>query len=357
MAWKPLLAVGMDAASAGRRRQVVAISSGTFLRAVVAVALAWAWLRLWQWVTIAFIGVALAVATDPAIRWMERRGIRRRYAAPLLILGGSGALLAFLVVSAASLLDDARVIEARFTEFYGFVVGALPPALQEAVRSFAPRSDVFVDVGRTFVGGAAGLAVVLVLAVYFLLDGRRTYDWLVAYAPARSRGKVHETAEGAAAAIADYARGNLITSALSAVATWVVLLALQVPAALLLGVLAGVCDLLPVVGIFLSAGPAVLLALTVSPTAAVAVAAFFLIYNVVENYYIQPKVYGKAMELSDLAVIGAFLVGAELGGVLGALVALPLAATYPVVERVWFRDTTRRDLPREHERIEAQPEH
>jgi len=89
----------------------------------------------------------------------------------------------------------------------------------------------------------------------------------------------------------------------------------------------------------------------------VIVAGFFVVYNVVENYYIQPKVYGKAMALSDLAVIGAFLVGAELGGVLGALVALPLAATYPVVERVWFRDTARRDLPREHERIEAQPEH
>jgi predicted PurR-regulated permease PerM len=357
LAWKPLPAVGMDAAPSRRHRQVVAISSGTFLRAVIAVALVWAWLRLWQWVMIAFIAVALAVAVEPAIRWLDRRGLRRSYTAPLLILGGTGILLAFLVLSAASLRDDARVIEARSTEFYGSVVGSLPPALQEAVRSFAPRSDMFVEVGRTFLGGAAGLAVVLVLAVYFLLDGRRTYDWLVACAPARSRDKVHETAEGASAAIAAFARGNLITSALSAVATWVVLLALHVPAALLLGVLAGVCDLLPVIGIFLSAGPAILLALTVSPTAAVAVAAFFVVYNVVENYYIQPKVYGKAMALSDLAVIGAFLVGAELGGVLGALVALPLAATYPVVERVWFRGTARRDLPRAHERIEAQPEH
>jgi predicted PurR-regulated permease PerM len=301
--------------------------------------------------------VALAIATDPAVRWLERRGIRRGYAAPLLVLGGTGALLAFLVMSAASLRDDASLVEQRTTEFYGSVVGTLPDALQQAVRSFSPNSDVFVEAGRTLVGGAAGLGVVLVLAVYFLLDGRRTYNWLVAYAPARSRDKVHETASGAAEAIAEYARGNLITSALSAVATWVFLLALHVPAALLLGVLAGVCDFLPVVGILLSAGPAILLALTVSPTAAVAVAIFFAVYNVVENYYIQPKVYGTAMALSDLAVIGSFLVGAELGGVLGALVALPLAATYPVIERVWFRDTARRDLPREHERIEAQPEH
>ncbi len=347
----------MDVTSGRRRPRVVAISSGTFLRAVVAVALVWTWLRLWQWVMIAFVAVAIAVALEPAIRWLDRRGLRRAYAAPLLILGGTGVLLAFLVLSAASLSSDAGVLQTRVTEFYGAVIGSLPAALQQAARSYAPGTDWFVEAGRTLLGGAAGLGVVLVLAVYFLLDGRRTYDWLVAYAPARSRDKVHETAQGAAEAIAEYARGNLITSALSAVATWVVLLALHVPAALLLGVLAGVCDFLPVIGILLSAGPAILLALTVSPTAAVVVAGFFVVYNVVENYYIQPKVYGKAMALSDLAVIGAFLAGAELGGVLGALVALPLAATYPVVERVWLRDTARRDLPREHERIEAQPEH
>ena len=69
---------------------------------------------------------------------------------------------------------------------------------------------------------------------------------------------------------------------------------------------------------------------------ALAVAIFYAPHNVVENYYIQPKVYGRELRLSDLAVIAAFLVGAELGGVLGAVIALPLAAMYPAVERIWF---------------------
>jgi predicted PurR-regulated permease PerM len=335
----------------------ITITTGTFLRAALVAALVWLWLQLWQWVLVAFIGVALAVATDPAVRWLDRRGIRRWYAAPLLILGGTSALLAFLVVSAASLREDAQLVDERVRAFYGHAMGTLPPWLQESVNSFAPGSEFFFNLGRTFVGGAAALGVALVLAVYFLLDGRRTYEWLLAFAPGPSRPKVRETAEGACAAVSAYVRGNLITSALSAVSTWIVLQVLGVPAALLLGVLAGVCDLLPVIGIFLSAGPAVLLALTVSPTAAIIVAAFFVLYNVVENYYIQPKVYGRALELSDLAVVGAFLVGGELGGVLGALVALPIAATYPVFERVWLRDTDRSDLPRVHERIEAQDQH
>ena len=104
---------------------------------------------------------------------------------------------------------------------------------------------------------------------------------------------------------------------------------MQVPAALLLALLAGILDFVPVVGFFVSATPAILLGLTVSPMVALGVALFYAAYNLVENYYIQPKVYGHELQLSDLAVISAFLVGSTLGGVLGALVALPIAAVYP----------------------------
>ena len=207
--------------------------------------------------------------------------------------------------------------------------------------------------GRAIAGGLAGLGVALVLAVYFLIDGRRTYLWLTAFVPAPARARVHETAIEARDVAAAYVRGNLITSAMATVATLVFLLVLQVPAALFLALIAGVCNLLPVVGILISAVPAVLLGLTVSTGTGIAVAAFFAIYNIVENYYIQPKVYGREMQLSDIAAIVAFLIGAELGGVLGALVALPIAAIYPVVERVWLRESRRADLPQTHARIEA----
>ena len=131
---------------------------------------------------------------------------------------------------------------------------------------------------------------------------------------------------------------------------------MQVPAALLLALLAGILDFVPVVGFFLSAAPAIMLALTVSPGVAAGVAAFYVAYNMVENYYIQPKVYGRELELSDLAVITAFLVGGTLGGVLGALIALPVAAAYPSVERIWFDKPGDTDTADEHRRIQAQSE-
>ncbi len=347
----------MDAAAPPRRPLPIAISIGTFVRGLLAVFLVWAWLRLWQWVLIALIGAALAIAIDPAVRWLDRRGLRRGYAAPLLVLGGTLALIAFFVGSAAALGADVRLLESRLVAFYDSVVTKLPPGARQSIGAALPSTGAFLAAGQALVGGAAGLVVALALTIYFLLDGRRTYEWLVAFAPEHRQPQVRETADGAAAAIAAYMRGNLITSALTAVSTWVVLWLLGVPAALLLAILAGVCDFLPVVGVLLSAGPAILLALMVSPTAAVIVAAFFLGYNLLQAYYLQPKIYGRAMRLSDLAVIGAFLVGAELGGVLGALVALPLAATYPVIERVWLRTSARPDLPEAHERIAGEEEH
>ena len=102
--------------------------------------------------------------------------------------------------------------------------------------------------------------------------------------------------------------------------------------------------------------PMFLLALTVSTTAAIATLVFNAVYNVVENYYLAPKVYGKEMQLSSLAVILAFAVGAELAGVIGALIALPFAAIYPAIEDIWLAKA-RPDIARDHRQIEQTEEH
>ena len=95
-----------------------------------------------------------------------------------------------------------------------------------------------------------------------------------------------------------------------------------------------------------------LLALTVSPAVAITVAALYVGYHALANYWIGPKVYGGRLRLSNLAVILAFAVGAEIGGIVGALLALPIAAMYPVVENVWLKEYLGRDAVETHRRIE-----
>jgi predicted PurR-regulated permease PerM len=205
--------------------------------------------------------------------------------------------------------------------------------------------------------GVAGIGIALVVTVYLLIDGRRTYHWLAAFVPAASRPRMHETAECARVVIASYIRGNIVTSLLAGIITWIALLAMQVPAALVLALIAGILDLVPIIGFFLSAAPAIVLGLSVSPLVAAGVVVFYLLYNLVENYYIQPVVYGKELRLSNLAVIAAFVVGATLGGVLGAVMALPIAAIYPDVERIWLDRPGSTDPADEHRRVQARPEH
>jgi predicted PurR-regulated permease PerM len=332
------------------------ISFATFLRALAVVAIAWSWWRLWQWVLVFVLAVFMAVALDPTVQWLEAHRLRRRYGAPLVVLLIVLLLAGFMGLSWASLARDASALGIRLNELRDTVMSRVPAAMLQAASSLAPSAAWLTSAARGLVGGLASIGVALVVTVYFLLDGRRTFRWLVAFVPARSRGRALETAECARKVIAAYIRGNIITSLLAAVFTWIALATMQVPGALLLALLAGILDFVPVVGFFVSAAPALLLGLTVSPTVALGVTLFYVAYNMIENYYIQPKVYGRELQLSALAVIMAFLVGGTLGGVLGALIALPVAAAYPAVERIWFDRPGTTDPADEHRRIQAQPE-
>ena len=166
--------------------------------------------------------------------------------------------------------------------------------------------------------------------------------------PRNNRGRVQDTADAACVAVRHYVAGNVATSIFAGFCVYLALTLLHVPAALLLAVLAGVCDFVPVLGFIVSAVPAILLALTVSTTTAVIVGGVYVAYHMAENYLIGPRVYGGQLRLSNLAVLLAFAVGAELFGIIGALLALPVAAMYPCVEDIWLREYLGRDAVETH---------
>jgi predicted PurR-regulated permease PerM len=103
----------------------------------------------------------------------------------------------------------------------------------------------------------------------------------------------------------------------------------------------------------LSLGITALVAATVSTTALLGVVVFYVVFNALENYFIAPKIYGRELQVSKLAVLLAVAVGGQLGGVMGALLALPVAATYPIVERLWLRNQLGDDTVDIHKRLSA----
>jgi predicted PurR-regulated permease PerM len=137
--------------------------------------------------------------------------------------------------------------------------------------------------------------------------------------------------------VSGYLAGQVITSLLFGIFTFTVLSIAGVPQPLFLALLAGILDAVPIVGVFIATIPAFLLALTVSVPAAIAVLIAYVVYQQIENYVIVPRVYRNTLQISSFAVLIAVIIGSELLGIVGALIALPIAAAIPVVERVWIQ--------------------
>lgn len=339
-------------------KRVIDIATGAILKVLAAVVIVWLWLQLWQLVMVILVAIFVAIALDPAVRWLEARRIPRSAAAGGLVLVLALLIAGFFWIAGSELVDQARDLTGRVGDLRQEVLDRLPAPVSHAIlRSNAPVdtskvASSVVSAGRLVVAGAVVAMLVLILAVYLLIEGQETYTWLAAYVPPAHRDRVHLTAREAEQAIRGYVIGNVATSLFAMVVVFVALTLLRVPASLLLAVLAGIFDFVPVLGFICSAAPAILLALARGPVVALAVAAVYGGYHLVENYYVGPKVYGDRLRMSNLAVIVAFAVGAEIGGVAGALLALPIAALYPVVERVWLKDYLNRDAIETHRRLQ-----
>ena len=344
----------------GHRAFSLEIPWRTILKLIAAVALVWLWLELWQIVLVFVVAILWAVTLDPLVLWLQKRGLSRAKAAVavgvllLLLVGG------FLALTWSSLSDQARYLIQHAGAIQSKLVGLAPSWLRDTVsgeRAAALASQAGPAALR-FAGSAASAIVVIalgfVLMVYLLIDGRRTRDWCVAFVPQAKRSKVERTLDEAGGVMSAYLRGNMVTAALAGVFVFGAMSLLKVPAALLLALFAAVFDFIPIVGVLLAGIPAAALGLTVSGTVGVAALVLYVVYHLLEAYVIAPRVYGGRMELSNLAVILAFAIGAELAGVIGAVIALPVAAIYPTIERIWLREELPVDTVRKHRVIEKQ---
>jgi len=214
----------------------------------------------------------------------------------------------------AKLVRDAR----RLPQMLGHLVG--------------PLKDVTVQ-AASFIG-----QVTTVLAISFLLilHGRQ-YVNLGLTLTGRRQQRYRQLILDVNKAVADYVLGNIVISVLATIATWIVLTILGVPYALSLGFLVGFFDLIPLVGATLGAIFVALATVTVDfPTATIVWVAFIIVWQRFEDYVVQPLVYGKALRVNPIVTIVSVLVGASLLGVLGALLAIPIAAAIQIILRDWW---------------------
>ena len=323
-------------------------------------------------VLIAFV---LAVGLDPAVRLLVARGMRRGAAVATIFLTFVLFIILFgmLVVpplanQVTGLADDipryAQDLASR-DDAIGryFREHDVTTTIQNFIETLPERirssfGTILGVAGR--VGSALfNVITVAILTIYFMLSLPSARGTAALAFPASRRERGGRVVDQSLEKIGGYVYGNVITSVVCGVAALFALLILGVPFAVPLAMWAGLADLIPAVGSYLGAVPAIIVAFFVSPVRGLITIAYFIGYQQFENYVLVPKVMQNTVNLSPAAVIVSTLIGGSLFGFAGALLALPVAATVKVViTETWLRDRGMRgdELAKAHVDAEGRAE-
>ncbi|MGI8914422.1 MAG: AI-2E family transporter [Chloroflexota bacterium] len=332
----------------------------TMVSVVVTIGAIWLLSRVWQIVLMLAIALVLAGSLSPVVVWLEHHRIPRPLALTLILLGMVVSILGLAVLVAPALASEVGsfVTSAPATQVRIADVLQQVPALASeaaAIRSVTPDA-VLGPLGKHALGIIRAAAEIVglglataVLAFYILADRERVQGFAFSLLPRRFHLRTAHVLLDMETVVGGYVRGQAITSLLIGVFVFVLLIVVGTPNALALAVFAALTDLVPFIGGVLALLPAVLATLPFGAGRALVVLVAIVLYQQLESNLIVPRIYGKSLRLSAVAVTLALLVGGTLLGILGALLALPIAAGI----RVLIEDL-RIDLPGEQTGERAQ---
>ncbi len=173
------------------------------------------------------------------------------------------------------------------------------------------------------------------LNLYLLLDENGIKKFFVALLPLKQKNQIVTISHKVGAGLGAWLRGQLLLGILVGILVYAGLVIIGVPYALTLALLAGVLEIIPIIGPILSAIPAILIALSISPTMALVVTGFYVLVQELENKLLVPKVMQRTVGLHPVTIIIVLLIGAKLMGVLGILLAVPVASVFYIILKEW----------------------
>jgi len=341
-----------------RARTILAVL-GIVLVVFALLQVVWLAREVLTWMLIALF---FALALDPLVNLLMRRGIRRRGLAIgvtyLLLLGAvvllGATFIPTLVDEVNNFIDAVPAYVQDLTEGRGRL-GFLETDYHvvERVREAASGTDLsrILGVSGTAVAVTKGVVTVIaatitivVLTFFMLLEGPRWVERFYELLPPSSRPRWRRIGGEVYATVGGFVAGALTISLVAGITAALLLTALSVSYAIALGLVVSLLDLIPLAGATIAS----VLVTTVAVldrgwTVGLIVLGWFIVYQQVENHALYPLVYSKTVALSPLSILIAVLIGASLAGVLGALAAIPIAGTIQVLLRDWLQ--ARRESP------------
>ena len=306
-------------------------------------------------ITYVFAAVFLALGLDPLVSKLEKFKFPRPLAVLTVIVGLVG-FLAFLIWSLAptlitqstKFLDSAPDILRDITKC-PFVVslddqldGAVGSALADAGGFLTDSANWpslvggVVQVGISLFNGAFGLLIILVLTVFFLASLESLKASLTKLVPASKRERYTKISQQVSISVGRYVIGQVSVAALNATLAFIAMSIVGLPFALVLAFIVFLLAIIPLVGSVSGAALVVMVAAAVDPTSAIVLGIYFLIYLQIEAYVVSPRVMKVAVSVPAPIVVIAALSGGALLGILGALVAIPFAASVIFIVREIF---------------------
>jgi len=334
----------------------VEIPLRTIIRVIFVFVLIWLLGQLWHLMLLGVIALMFAAALDPLCKRLQRMGMKRGGAVAVTVIGVTLIIVGVVLIILSPVLTEGQA----FLEDLPNQVDRLQrplrdnPQLFNRLRQAAENASSnsglitggITKVSMSVINLISDTLIVIVFATYVLLDGNRIYRWSVRYVAPRYRRKLDRTIPDVSKVVSGYVTGQVITSGLFGLFAFIVLSATGVPQPLFLALLAALGDAVPIVGVTAVTIPTVLIAYTVSLQTAIIVLAAYLLYQQLENYLLVPRIYQSTLEISSFAVLLSVLIGSSLLGIVGALLALPIAAAIPALEEIWLEDMPmRKNLP------------
>jgi len=296
--------------------------------------------------TLVLIGLALfiAIGLDPAVTWLVHRRLPRWAAVFVVCLTGVGAVAGFLAVAIPQLATQAVAFVQQAPAFVqelgdqNSTIGALNAQfhiVDGVTQALSGGATALVGgllgAGVAVLGAAADTVIVVVLVIYFLAGLPRIRNGLYRLFPHSRRPRAMELGDEIFGKVGAYVLGIILLALIAGTASLFWTLIIGIPYPLLLAIMVMLLDVVPVVGTSVAGVVVTLVALSVSGPAAIATAVFFVAYRLVEDYLLVPRVIGRAVQVPALLTIVSLLLGAVLLGVIGAVVAIPVAASLQLV--------------------------
>src|SRR4051812_11820349 len=346
--------------TAAERREVVRfeIAPWTIIAVVLVIASGWILLKLTVVLLVLVAALMLVGALNPAVGWLEARKFRRSASigivfAVAVALTALGLFLTVppLVAQLRSLIEHEPEIRGRAVSYLESspMTSALADGLRDLDYSALLKDsrETLVAVTVRAVEIVAYAVAVVFLALYIMIDRDRLRGAFFALVPRKHHVRTSRVLLSLETIVGGYIRGQVITCILIGIFIFVLLLVCHVPNALALAAFGALMDVLPYIGALLTIAPAVIAAYAVGPAVALTVFALLLAYEEFESRILVPVVYGRALRLPSSVVFFSLLVGGALGGIIGALLALPIASAV-----LMLLDELRVELPGETEQPE-----